>query len=684
MNKFVLLSSIIAVAPVVAMAQTQDNNNDSIHAEHKLQGVTVKSTASRRLAGALNGMIMGRQELFKAACCNLGESFQNNPSVDVNYSDAATGAKQIKLLGLAGTYVQMLTENIPNYRGAATPYSLGYVPGPWMNSIQVSKGCASVKNGYESITGQINVNFLQPEDERKTEINLFGDTDSRIEANVTSNFHLNKKLSAEILAHYEDQFKKHDENGDGFIDKPGVRQGHLQSRWAYLGDKYIFHGGVSALLEKRESGQAHDHEAYYPQPGESFSPDDIYKFHPARYKIGIDTHRYEGYMKHAYVIDKEKGMNVAFMTSASMHELSANYGLKTYDVNEKNLYASLMFETNFTKMHNLSAGLSLNHDYLGQNYFLNEKSQRTYFLKEKETVPGAYVQYTFDWNHKLTAMAGFRVDHSSVYGTFYTPRFNVKFSPADFFTMRLSAGRAFRTVHAFAENNYLLASGRRFAVDQLNQEKAWNYGVSTAWNFQLFGRLMKFNMEYFYTRFGNQAVIDYDSDPSEIRISNLQGKSYSHTFQADATYEPVEGLQVTAAYRLNDVKTTYGGILLEKPLQSKYKALLALSYKTPLELWQFDATLQLNGGGRMPKPYLLGDGTQSWNSRFHAYEQLSVQVTRWFRHFSVYVGGENLTDFTQKHPIVNADKPWSSEFEPTMVWGPVLGRMFYAGIRVTI
>lgn len=684
MNKYVV-STLFAIAPFAAMAQNTGNViSDSIHSEHKLQGVTVKSTATRRMAGALNGMVMGRQELFKAACCNLGESFQNNPSVNVNYSDATTGAKQIKLLGLAGTYVQMLTENLPNYRGAATPYSLGYVPGPWMNSIQVSKGCASVKNGYESITGQINVNFLQPESEKKTEINLFGDTDSRIEANVTSNFHLNPKLSTVILAHYEDQFKKHDENGDGFIDKPAVRQGHLDNRWVYLGDKYIFHGGISALLEKRESGQAHDHEAYPAGIDASSSAGDMYKNHPARYKIGIDTKRYEGYMKHAYVIDKEKGMNIALMTSASMHELDANYGLKTYDINEKNLYASLIFETSFTKMHNLSAGLSLNHDYLKQHYFLNDINQVKYQLDEKETVPGAYAQYTFDWNHKITAMAGFRIDHSSTYGTFYTPRFNVKFTPAQFFTLRLSVGKAYRSVHAFAENNYLLASGRTFSVDPLDQEKAWNYGVTTAWNFHLFGKLLKLNVEYFYTRFSNQAVVDYDSNPAEIHITNLNGKSYSHTFQADATYEPINGLQVTAAYRLNDVKTTYGGELLEKPLQSKYKALLALSYKTPLELWQFDLNLQLNGGGRMPKPYTLTDGAMSWNKRFHAYEQLSLQVTRWFRHFSVYVGGENLTNFKQKHPIVNADKPWSSEFEPTMVWGPVLGRMFYAGIRVTI
>ena len=686
MNKYII-SSLIAIAPVAATAQSnnttnngsvQSEHNDSIHAEHKLHGVTVKSTASRRMAGPLNGMVMGRQELFKAACCNLGESFQNNPSVDVNYSDATTGAKQIKLLGLAGTYVQMLTENLPNYRGAATPYSLGYVPGPWMNSIQVSKGCASVKNGYESITGQINVNFLQPENEQKTEVNLFGDTDSRLEANVTSNFHLNPKLSTEILAHYEDQFKKHDENGDGFVDKPAVRQGHLQNRWAYLGDKYIFHGGVSALLEKRESGQtSHSHKS----TGEG--QNEQHRNH--LFNIGIDTRRYEAYMKHALVLDKEKGSNIALMASASMHELEADYGNKAYDVNEKNVYASLMYETNFTKMHNLSAGLSLNHDYLGQHYRMaNDAGARIEKGVEKETVPGAYAQYTFDWNHRLTAMAGLRFDHSSVYGNFITPRFNVKFTPADFFTLRLSAGKAYRAVHAMAENNYLLASGRTLNIGNLSQEEAWNYGATTAWNFRLFGKLMKLNVEYFYTRFHNQAVIDYDSNPYEIGISDLKGKSYSHTFQADATYEPVEGLQVTAAYRLNDVKTTYGGELMDKPLQSKYKALLALSYKTPLELWQFDLNLQLNGGGRMPKPYALTDGSMSWNTRFHAYEQLSLQVTRWFRHFSVYVGGENLTDFTQKHPVVNADKPWSKEFEPTMVWGPLLGRMFYAGIRVTI
>lgn len=673
-KKNYISATIVAFAASSSVAAQTQAQQDTLGYDNKLSGVTVKSSATRRMGGALNGMQIGRDELFKAACCNLGESFTTNPSVDVSYSDAATGAKQIKLLGLSGTYVQMLTETMPNYRTTAVPYALGYVPGPWMKAIQVSKGCASVKNGYESITGQINIDYLKPEDEKATEVNLYGDTKSRIEANLTSNFHINKRLSTEILAHYEDSWKKHDDNGDGFIDKPSVRQGNIQSRWAYLGDKNIFHGGLSILKEKRDGGQtSHSHGATAEKSSSEL------------FKIGVETNRYEAYLKHAFVLDKEHGTNIALMASAAMHEQKATYGHKLFDANDKNVYASLMYETNITKLHNISAGLSLNHDYISEHYRLSHDASLPIVKeREKETVPGGYVQYTFDLDHRLTAMAGLRLDHSSLYGTFFTPRFNVKYMPADFLTLRLSAGKGYRTPHPLAENNYLLSSGRTLTIGDMKMEEAWNYGATAAFTIPLWGKNLKLNLEYFYTRFLNQTVIDYDSDPHLISIGNLDGRSYSHTLQADATYSPVEGLSVTAAYRLNDVRSTYGGTLMEKPLTSKYKALLSLSYKTPLELWQFDCTLQLNGGGRMPQGYTLADGTQSWNTRFSAYEQLSAQVTRWFRHFSIYVGGENLTNFKQKNPILHADHPWSTSFEPTLVWGPVHGRMFYAGVRVTL
>ena len=658
------VASLLSYNDSEGNAPADSSYQDSIFKDQTLQEVkaVARKPGTSRLAGAVNGIAMNKDELFKAACCNLGESFTTNPSVDVAYNDATTGARQIKLLGLSGTYVQMLTENLPNFRGAAIPYALGYVPGPWMKGIQVSKGSASVKNGYESITGQINVDYLQPEDEQQVEVNLFGDTKSRIEANADANVHLSDRWATEILLHHENIIKNHDDNGDGFYDMPGREQYNVQNRWVYKGKSYIFHGGLGALKEIRTSGQDEEH----------VHSDDIYR-------IKLHTNRYEGYMKHAFILNHEHGTNIAFMSSASMHQLNARYGNKLYDLNEKNLYGSLMFETNFSTQHNLSLGLSFNHDYLGQNEGQN-KGQN-----EKETTPGAYAQYTYTLGTKLTAMAGVRFDHSSLYGNFFTPRFHVKYSPVDAISIRLSAGKGYRTVFGMAEYNYLLASGRNLNISKsLKQEEAWNYGLSTAFYIPMFGKTLKLNAEYYYTDFRNQAVVDYDANKEFISIYNLIGKSYSHTFQIDASYPLLKGLEITAAYRLNDVKCTYdyGKTLKEKPLTSKYKALFTASYKTPLGLWQFDATVQLNGGGRNPKPYQLADGSRSWSPRFHSFEQVSAQVTRWFRHWSIYVGGENLTGFMQKTPIYGANNPWGSDFEPTLVWGPVEDRMFYAGVRV--
>ena len=668
------------MVPSMAMAQTSADSKkeqpDTI-ADQNLQEVRVVSRKAgvSRMAGAINGSIINKDELFKAACCNLGESFTTNPSVDVNYSDAATGAKQIKLLGLSGTYVQMMTENLPNFRGAAAPFSLGYVPGPWMQSIQVSKGASSVKAGYESITGQINVEYLKADDVPGVVANIYGDTDGKFEANATGNIHLNNKLTTELLTHYENRWGANDMNMDGFKDMPNILQYNLQNRWIYKSDHYMLRAGLSLISEHRIGGQTLKE-----------LDDDMRKNLEGKELYGIDvkTNRYEAYMKHAFILNKEHGTNIALMATGSMHQEDALYGHKTYYVNEKNVYASLMFEHNFNKRHNLSTGLSLNHDYFGQLYRLtNEAGAAKTRDNEKETVPGVYAQYTYNLNDRLIVMAGIRADHSSEYGNFVTPRFHMKWQANDIIGFRLSAGKGYRSVHALAENNNLLASSRKLVItDGLKQEEAWNYGISSQMNIPLFGQTLKLNAEYYYTNFENQAVIDFDSDVHEVRISNLDGKSYSHVFQVDATYPIFKGMTLTAAYRRNYVKETYDGVRMDKPLLSKYKGLVSASYKTPLGLWQFDATMQLNGGGRMPKAYTLASGEQSWDQTFKAYGLLSCQVTRWFRHFSVYIGGENLTGFKQKHPVVDAMNPWGNQFDTNMVWGPITGAMGYIGMRV--
>ena len=552
------------------------------------------------------------------------------------------------ILGLSGTYVQMLTENIPNYRGAAAPYGLGYVPGPWMQSIQVSKGTSSVKNGYEAITGQINVEFKKPQlpEADWVSANLFASTTNRYEANADATLKLSKRWSTSLLAHYENETKAHDGNDDGFVDIPQVEQYNVWNRWAYMGDHYVFQAGIKALSETRTSGQANH--------GGTMHSGDLYK-------VGIDTERYEFFTKNAYIFNKEKNTNLALILSTTLHNQDATYGRKLYNVDQTNVYASLMFETEFNTTDNPLKAF------------------------EKEAVPGAYVQYTLNLNDKWMVMAGLRGDYSNEHGFFVTPRAHLKYNPNDYVNFRLSAGKGYRTNHVLAENNYLLSSSRKVEIAKnLDMEEAWNYGASVSTYIPIFGKTLNVNAEYYYTDFLKQVIVDMDSNPHEVAFYNLDGRSYSHVFQVEASYPFFKGFTLTGAYRLTDAKTTYKGERMEKPLTSKYKGLLTASYQTPLGIWQFDATLQLNGGGRMPTPYEQGDGQLSWERRYGSFEQLSLQVTRYFRRWSIYVGGENLTNFKQKNPIIDAANPWGNNFDSTMIWGPVHGAKGYIGIRFNL
>lgn len=673
---------------------TVNNNNATLNVELEEDGVLISEVGvEARQMGRVkmrkeifHSEMITSTELLRAACCNLGESFTTNPSVDVSYSDAATGAKQIKLLGLSGTYVQILTENIPNYRGASTPYSLGYVPGPWMQSIQVSKGTSSVKNGYEAIAGQINIEFKKPQSPKSASFNTYYNSKDRAEVNFDGNINLNARLHTSLLAHYENEGdvellnKNHDLNSDGFFDMPKINQVNVQNRWAWMGDNYVFQASVKALKEKRRAGQD-KHSDHFTEPAEGI------------YSIGIDTERYEAFTKNAYIIDKERNTNIALILSGTLHKQDAGYGYKIYNVNQKDVYASLMFETEFSKSHSLSTGLSLVYDHYDQDHRLTNNTDLPLSNDvAKETVAGAYAQYTLNLRDKLTLMAGIRGDYSNRYDFFFTPRTHLKWNPNEYVNVRLSAGKGYRTTRPLAENNYLLAGGREIVVDtSIKQEEAWNYGAGVTGYIPVAGRTLQISAEYFYTDFSDQMVVNLEN-PGKVQFGNLNGKSYSHVLQLEASYPLFEGMNFTAAYRYMKVKTTYGieeqnrqtdYRLLDKPLTGRYKGLLTASYHTPLELWQFDVTCQLNGGGRMPNPN-VADGVVLWNTNFKPYRQLNAQITRFFRKWSVYVGGENITNFRQKNPIVGADDPWGNNFDATMVWGPAHGAIYYIGWRLTL
>lgn len=680
-----LLSLFASLALIVKGAGVPDN---SIIADNPLPSDTVaeddimleefvftkKQKGIRKInESALNTDVMSKAELMRAACCNLGESFVTNASVDVNYNDAATGAKQIKLLGLSGTYVQMLTENIPNLRGASAPYGLGYIPGTWMQSIQVSKGASSVKNGYESVTGQINIEFLKPQAATSVLANGYVDIFGKAEVNAAGNIHINEKWSTGLLLHAENAFASHDDNNDGFIDLPKIKQITGMNRWAFSSNKYLFQAGIRYLAENRRSGQDTHH-----------SSQDFPNHKP--YKININTQRWELFTKNALFLNTDNEESVALILSGSLHFEDADYGHKLFDVNQDNVYASLIYERKWHEgVHGLSAGLSFNFDRYDQRFRLrNDLSIEPSKKVEKEIVPGAYAQYTFNLGSSLILMAGFRYDHSSIYGSMLTPRVHAKWNLLnDALSIFASAGRGYRSPYPLVDNHFYLASSRQIIISSdLHQEVAMNYGGGISGFTNIFDRAFNYSAEFYYTRFSHQMLIDLDTDPHAVIIKDSEKRpNFSKTLQVELSYPIINDLTLSLAYRYTDVKADYGLGPVEKPLTSKHKGLFSLNWAPMMGIWQVDVTLAINGGGRMPKPYELPDGSLSWNPTYKTFPQLNAQVTRNFKHWAVYIGGENLTGYRQKNPIIDAANPWGPDFDATMVYAPIHGPMVYVGFR---
>lgn len=710
----VVVVALAAMMPIDNNAQVVDNNAQV--ADSVLTGTTVKAhraATQKDTRSVQNTDMISRAELQRFACCNLGESFTANPSVDVSYSDASTGAKQIKLLGLSGTYVQMLTEQVPAFRILASPWALGYVPGTWMQGIQVSKGISSVKQGYEGITGQINIDYLKPNrpEPQWLNLNLYGDLMGRVEANADATLPINARLGTTILAHYENETTQHDSNNDGYMDSPMVEQAHLMNRWTFQNDRFHSEVAVKGLWENRTGGQVtHGHhrahlasditEPHRMQSNGAVSP----------YRINIETKRAEAFSKNSLMLGHGAQSSIALILSGSFHDQDSYYGLRMLDARQWNGYASLLYDLTFNDRHALSAGLSYNYDGLLRHSQLRRSlTADTLRSRDHETTYGAFAQYTFTPIKQVSAVIGARVDHSDLWGTFFTPRMHVKFEPVKLMSIRLSGGKGYRTAYALDENSNLLAGSRAVLMEANRfKEEAWNAGINWTWKLPVAGRLLTLSAEYYYTDFLHQMVVDMDSDPHAIAFYQLDGRSYSHVAQVEASWQPVERLDATLAFRYTDSQSTYGipntvggapdmvggaantayrRVRREKPLQSRYKGVLSLSYKTPLERWQFDFAFQLNGPGRMPTPYYIndtGNSTLSWRKNYHAWEQLSLQVSRMFRRLTIYAGGENLTAFRQRHPIIAAASPWSDRFDPTMVYGPTHGARIYMGLRFAL
>jgi outer membrane receptor for ferrienterochelin and colicins len=615
---------------------------------------------------------ISQRELFKAACCNLSESFETNPSVDVSYNDAITGSKQIQLLGLSGNYTQLTVENLPGPRGLATPLGLNMIAGPWVESIQLTKGIGSVVNGYESIAGQINVELKKPATSEKLHVNGYVNTMGKADFNLNSTHHLGKKWATTFLLHDDFLNQKQDFNKDGFRDLPTGNLFSGINRWQYAGANGLMSQfGIKVLVDDKTGGEL------------DFDSKD--KFSTHHYGLGINTKRYEAFGKIGYVFPEKKYQSIGLQVSAFDHTQDSYFGLTTYKGKQKNLYANLIYQSIIgNDDHKFKTGLSFSNDDYDEQF-------NTLNYQRKETVPGGFFEYTYTFEDKFTAVAGMRADHNNLFGWFATPRLNLRYQPFNGTTVRVAIGRGQRTANIFAENNSVFASARTINIISggagkaygLDPEVAWNKGVSVDQKFRLFNQDATFSVDYYRNDFTNQVVVDLE-DPRMVRFYNLDGKSYSNSLQAELSVRPIDKFDVRLAYRFFDVKTTYGDKLLQKPFTAQNRAFANLAYE--LSGWKFDYTVNYIGNKRIPS---TAGNSQAYqlDAKSPSYVLMNAQVSKSFgknKLFDVYVGGENLTNYFQKNAILASDQPFSNYFDASMVWGPVSGRQFYTGFRYTI
>ena len=664
-------------------------NSEALHIQLEPQSALEEVVVTQKRANTMKSQwqvanlhTMSSGELLKAACCNLSESFSTNPSIDVNFSDAVTGNKQIKMLGLTSPYILMAEENIPAMRGASQAYGLSFVPGTWIESIQITKGAGSVINGYESISGQINYEIEKPINARPFFLNLYTSEDSRYELNAHTKVKLSDKWATSLLAHGNVRQRKSDHNHDGFIDNPIGNQINLLNRWQYSNAEkgWVSFVNLNYMKDERQAGQI----GYNPLTDKGTTN---------AWGSEVNSERFTLSNKTGYVFPDTPYKSIGLQNSFQSHRQDSYFGLNSYDIHQKSWYGNLIYNSIIgNTQHKFATGLSGTYD--DYNEQLTTSALAGDFSRIDRSV-GAFFEYTYDNSSNFSFVAGIRADSHNNLGNFITPRFHLRYNPWKEATFRLSAGRGKRAANVIAENQQLLASSRQLHIIGgdggklygLNPEIAWNYGASFLQAFKIWGKNAELSVDFYRTHFDNQVVVDLDHSPQQALFYNLDGKSFANSLQAEVSISPAKGLDFKAAYKYYDVQTQFTKGQLEKTLTPKHRWFANIAYETAdtqennHSQWKFDVTFNWLGEQRLPStatnplPYRLSDYAPSFAT-------LNAQITRVFsKTFEVYVGGENITNYKQANGILAADAPFGAYFDSTMQYAPAFGQMYYAGLR---
>ena len=605
--------------------------------------------------------IISSAGLMKMACCNLAESFENSASVTVGYSDATTGARQIRILGLSGVYTQMLDENRPVMRGLSSPFGLSYIPGPWLESIQIAKGSPSVINGAESITGQINLEHHKPTDEKPLFMNGSVMSDTKADLNILSSLQLSDKLYTILMGHIDGNRKTHDMNGDGFVDEPALLQFNLANRWLYYTPEWQLRWGVRAIRDTRKGGQM-----------------------DGPWKSDVVNSSLNSYIKVARSLSEDGSASIALVGDYTFQKMDARFGPNTYNALQHSTFINLIYRNQFDERHDLTAGINATLDRWNEDVLAGGQHLNGVFTNCRQWSP--YVEYTFKEGEKFSVIAGLA---GSFTGAFHpVPRLTIKYQPFEALVLRANGGRGIRRTNPLADTFGILSTGKIISGDLTSRplEDSWTFGGNAT---LYFTESTFLSLDFFRTQFTQQLLLDHES-ATDIRFYPLDShESWSNTFQVDFSMEPVERLSFTLTGRYTDARTWQpSGQVREIALSSRFKGVFNAQYKTRLSRWIFDFTASVNGPARVYDfmRTLTDEGGDLMypEGRTAIYPMLYAQITRRFKGLDVYIGGENLTNYTQPSPIIDANNPYSPTFDASSVWGPLMGRKIYAGFRITI
>ena len=605
-------------------------------------------------------------ELRKAACCNLSESFETNASVDVNITDAVSGAKKIQMMGLDGVYTQIQMENIPYLRGLESAFGLSSLSGTWIESIQITKGTGNVVNGYESMAGLVNLELKKPDEMEKIYLNVYQNIFGRSEFNFNKGIILNPKWSTGFLGHVSSTYGNIDRNKDAFRDLPTGDNTAFMNRWAYKGKKMEAQFGINFYRDRKVGGQT------------SFFRNEENQVDTVNYGVLINSKHIDIYGKTGF-FGKRPMQSLGIVYNIKHQEIDGFFGLKNFSGLEKRGYINVIYDD--------IIGTSDHTIKIGTSFVAIDISQKADTLSQKrmELVPGIFAEYTYT-GRRLTGVFGSRYDYHSIFGEQFSPRVHLKYLLSEMTDLRFTAGKGWRVPNFIIDNISLLASSKQWiAPSETKPEISWNIGGSLVHEMKIFERKASISLDFYHTRFENQLIVDRDDAINAIVFSNLKNSSFSNSFQTEFSFSLIKNLDIRLAYKFLDVEAKYGNEMRQQVMIPRQRGFVNIAYITRNKRWEYDFTCSVFSPSRLPiQRDMTNDTLLISDMKSPIYAMINAQITHIYKKFDFYLGGENLTNSTQKNPIIDAANPFGSKFDATNIYMPITGINIYVGIRYAI